>query len=536
MSKDSAYKLPTNSEEGIDLENYIYQTKEFPLWKLCLNQANHPNNYSVLYNDNACPLCGTVVGERKREAIRFVTACSDGHLDEVNWNYIVHRGNNCARTQIPNIQNSLTNENSFYWDQSGGTLGSIEIRCPRCDMVQNFADAYYRPLLCKGRNPETESIQSTQPRYNGCDKEARILQRQAANLRIAEVRTLLSIQESYTTLHRNFQNSFIRQEIQAYETYTKENLDSMEKLKSILTNLVNRKNIQPAIANQIIKSKWEDIEAVLNDLKQPYPTSYYGLIQREFSELIKGSINGIPPQNSNTGTGTICEMNKYLKKNFASSNGIKYSVSPLTKLRTVTVQTGFVRDIRQTDPNIRPRPVPVSFADLRNMHQLWYPGVEFLGEGIFIRRDENDGWYTAPAGNHAEKWMNALTKADDYSRFVFRDAANSTDELDPAFVWWHTFSHLLIRAIGEDSGYSSASIRERIYIERDGSRVRGGILLYATQPGTEGTMGGLIALAPFFDRYIRLAIEQLKHVPEIHYAYAKDFQVENMMGQHVMVA
>ena len=103
---------------------------------------------------------------------------------------------------------------------------------------------------------------------------------------------------------------------------------------------------------------------------------------------------------------------------------------------------------------------------------------------------------------------------NNYNRYVFRDRENPNsrrDELDPEFVWWHTFSHALIKAISDDSGYSTASIKERIYFERnENGKVRGGILLYAAQPGTEGTMGGLVALAPHFDQFIQTAIGMLE--------------------------
>ena len=77
------------------------------------------------------------------------------------------------------------------------------------------------------------------------------------------------------------------------------------------------------------------------------------------------------------------------------------------------------------------------------------------------------------------------------------------------FVWWHTLSHLLIRAIGEDAGFSSSAIQERVYLQVDGDKARGGILLYSTQSGGDGSMGGLLALAPYFDRMLEIAIQNL---------------------------
>jgi hypothetical protein len=62
-----------------------------------------------------------------------------------------------------------------------------------------------------------------------------------------------------------------------------------------------------------------------------------------------------------------------------------------------------------------------------------------------------------------------------------------------------------------DSGYSSAAIRERVYVRTnsDTGTASGGVLLYTAQPGGDGTLGGLIALVPQFERVLDAA---LRHV------------------------
>lgn len=57
----------------------------------------------------------------------------------------------------------------------------------------------------------------------------------------------------------------------------------------------------------------------------------------------------------------------------------------------------------------------------------------------------------------------------------------------------HTVSHLLIREIALECGYSSASIRERIYVGEPGRRYAG-VLLSTAASDSEGTLGGLVAL------------------------------------------
>jgi hypothetical protein len=61
----------------------------------------------------------------------------------------------------------------------------------------------------------------------------------------------------------------------------------------------------------------------------------------------------------------------------------------------------------------------------------------------------------------------------------------------PRYIALHTLSHLLIRTISLECGYSSASLSERIYSGQD----QGGILIYTAVPDAEGTLGGLVSLA-----------------------------------------
>ena len=64
----------------------------------------------------------------------------------------------------------------------------------------------------------------------------------------------------------------------------------------------------------------------------------------------------------------------------------------------------------------------------------------------------------------------------------------------------HTLSHLLIRTIALECGYSSASLSERIYAGTDDDP-RGGILIYTAVPDAEGTLGGLVSLGRAEDRW-----------------------------------
>ena len=60
----------------------------------------------------------------------------------------------------------------------------------------------------------------------------------------------------------------------------------------------------------------------------------------------------------------------------------------------------------------------------------------------------------------------------------------------------HTLAHLLIRQLSYECGYSSSSLRERIYcMEGTSQESMAGILIYTASGDSEGTLGGLVRQA-----------------------------------------
>ena len=57
----------------------------------------------------------------------------------------------------------------------------------------------------------------------------------------------------------------------------------------------------------------------------------------------------------------------------------------------------------------------------------------------------------------------------------------------------HTFSHLLIRQLSFDAGYSASSMRERIYVRPSATPgPMAGVLVYTAAGDAEGSLGGLV--------------------------------------------
>lgn len=119
----------------------------------------------------------------------------------------------------------------------------------------------------------------------------------------------------------------------------------------------------------------------------------------------------------------------------------------------------------------------------------WLPAVEVFGEGIFLTLDK--GELTAWERNEQVRDRVAGLR-DDLSRSFQADrlAAVTGEELSARFVLLHTFAHLLIRQLSFESGYSTASLRERVYARPENDQY--GVLIYTAAGDAEGTLGGLV--------------------------------------------
>ena len=485
LNGNGILRLPSNAEVNEPDLRYIYRTHPFPSWSLCVQ---HGILYHKVSNDTrACPRCprhadsGDAWRRARRDSIRFVRACASGHLDDVDWvRSIPHRGNSCAPTHL-------------LWQGGGGALRQIDIVCPDCQGQLNLGNAYSIDWRCSGRLPEQGSF-----RPGGCTEPSKIIQRGAANLRMAELRTALTIPPRYTRLHRLLEMSVIQSALVAAQP------GSRQELLRTLRNLVASGLLMQPVVDEIETYSEPTILSVIQDtLSGGTASNERELRLEEFRALQSASQDGAPPQPSPTpGSPPQFEVIRQNVRTLVTYSGLNLRVTPVNRLRVVMVQTGY-RRLGPLNP-----PVDLAFYDGQRQ---WYPGVELFGEGIFV-----DFAPSVPSeqplnkmkGSASNTWFDAWISP---SAVHQQAMPHSLHELHPVFVWWHTFSHRLINSLAIDSGYSSASIRERVFVDIDNQtgNATGGVLLYTAQPGGDGTLGGLIALVPQFERVLSVALREL---------------------------
>lgn len=175
------------------------------------------------------------------------------------------------------------------------------------------------------------------------------------------------------------------------------------------------------------------------------------------------------------------------------------SISLIDKVRVVNALIGFSRInpvMSKTDEG---------FVHIKETKTRWYPAYEVRGEGIFIELEQRD----------IEDWIrNNPTVVERANRINENYAIsfmgqNHPRTITPKFVLLHTLSHMLIKQLSFECGYSIASLCERIYCsEESEGKQMAGIFIYTASGDSEGTLGGLVRQGrpDAFSRILRKSI------------------------------
>lgn len=461
-------RVPANAELQLPVDQAIYPTTAFPYWALCAQHRPH----QVLYEVGAgCPECPKRPDWKRKErggkeAIRFIIACENGHMDEVHWHRLVHSGANCGTRH-------------YRWHGGGRALKHVWLECPKCLMRANFGIAYGRPWPCTARLLENGA--RPDPSTVKCVKDAHIVQRGSANLRLPEIVTALTIMEIPTRLHDVLTDRSLLGAVRAL--HRKGLLDDDELLEN-----AREAGIPGDSLAYLKNTPWPAIRRALDQLLEATGPDSVSLRDDEFERLRNAAANGAPAiPHPQLGSPPLFEVHRSEVRTITGpSSRHLLRISPVSRLRMVMVQTGYRR--------LNPQTGQLISTSFDWVGQPWYPGVELFGEGIFIDLADAS---LSPSGDRLAVWR-------DRHRSL-QDPLNH-----PVHVWWHSLAHRLLWALSVDSGYSSAAIRERVYLRKDGDTDGiGGLLLYTVQPGGDGTLGGLVSLVNRFEQVLTQALQDV---------------------------
>jgi hypothetical protein len=162
-------------------------------------------------------------------------------------------------------------------------------------------------------------------------------------------------------------------------------------------------------------------------------------------------------------------------------------VTLVHKLRETRVLTGFSRVYADADHDLASLQAKLR---LNPSDEIWLPAYKVFGEGIFLTLNED----------RLQKWEASLDVQNRVAPLLvrylaMRQARHLRDRnIGPRFILLHTLAHLLINRLTYECGYSTASLRERLYVSQNPNAPMAGILIYTAAGDSEGTLGGLVRM------------------------------------------
>ncbi|MDQ0878979.1 hypothetical protein QFZ77_007638 [Paenibacillus sp. V4I3] len=441
----------------------------FPRYMVCPNcRKLAPYNKFLIDKDSQIAYCHCVDNIKVFPA-RFIVACSKGHIDDFPWGFYVHskkRNLDCKGDLILNDKGV------------SGSIADVEVECKDCKEKRTLEDAFMGAGLpsCKGHRHWMGAWNQEE-----CSEKSRALLRGASNLYFPIVVSALSIPPYTSPI----------QQVVAEEMERLGKMDNKEKLQERI-----EEDMFPSFKEFDLDELWEVIlhQRGLDGEDQD-------LFYPEWAALLGGTGN-----NSELEFETEeQEVPERYKENVAK-------VIMVRRLTEVRVLEGFSR--------IEPLPDLTSIGEEDETHKesfkaslserklTWRPGIITRGEGIFITLSE------VALTVWEDKVKNAVAPMREAFSKYCKDR-NMDDQEFPdmtRYVLLHTLSHALMRQLCMGSGYSSTSLRERIYSRNKEGQKMAGILIYTATPDSEGSLGGLVELGKTekFEEVLFHALEEAK--------------------------
>lgn len=494
------FKLPSNADLSQADGTKLYTMEAFPRWAIC---KRHNVLKKMEFDRKWALPCSACRDENltfdEGIGVRFIQACPKGHMDDLDWQWEIHRGSKC-------------DGNEYDWDEEGN---DFEVTCRKCDAKTTYGDIRNKSennrLECSGHWAETLSHDSMPCREDvdgDTSATAKLILKNASNLRITHVVSSLVIPPFADRLYNMLSD---------YGQTLMDFSDRDFSKDDVIQKFEKNKRFLPGVSAEffsVLNGKHEDeikktVRAVLKEMETE-TLSEQESEDSEFEQLLHASEHGYPEPITGEPADFTVDKNKV--ETFHSAKlGIDLAVTPIDTLHVVRAQVGYRREVK-TSPeremdqymiSTTGELVPTFYEERTGTNSAkWFVGKKIKGEGIFIYAKDH-------------RVFNSETE----SFVCWREVSDAQDDetleryTHPVFVWWHSFAHRLVADLSIDSGFQSAAIAEKTYFRKNPNtgEIESGILLYAVQEGGDGTLGGLTGLVPSFGGIIERAILRSRH-------------------------
>ncbi|MDB5974669.1 MAG: hypothetical protein JWR07_1429 [Nevskia sp.] len=442
----------------------------FPAWLFCPTCRSLHRYTSTMEkaNEHRLPTCSDPACKKAALVpMRFVVACEEGHLQDVDWHWWCHldaqKGETGTCARVGSKMHFMVS------GASGGDFDSMSITCA-CGASKSFVGLtdQSRHIKCWGHQPwEFEKATCT-------STTARVYPRGASNIYYPSVLSALDLMSAETKEsvgRAEGLKTWYETNVLAKSARVANGLGaSRDALRGIFETVVAEGARQFGVPTSAAESaflEWLD-GTTAAPVEGASDRSQHGILAAEWPILARAVA---------TKTRNL-QARPYPTKAVwpARFSTVFEQVTLVDRLREVRVLTGFARVKTE-------RVLP---ADIEGTSS-WLPGIESFGEGIFIKinRAYLEQWEQAVQGAFAARSAELEAICERWGR-------QPADVYSSArFIALHTFAHGLVRRLSFDAGYSSSSLRERIYCGARGDGMAG-ILLYTSDSDSEGALGGLV--------------------------------------------
>ncbi len=413
----------------------------------------------------------------------ILVACKKGHIDDFPWVEWAHLKKKCICPE-PKLK-LISNSGSLG-------LGNLKIVCENCNAentmeFSNNKNAFKiefpedlsgrydinKGFKCKGKLQWKNKTEE-------CDEIPQMVLRNASNIYFPKIESSLSIPpysdkitseiEESSSFNQMIDFMERRKRRGKLESFFKEDYEQYIEDISEEINMATDLDLVKNVVDRIINKKNEDNNISRNDYRYD---EYQAFLHSEESSQCYSKDFKIERK----------DAKDYCIEEISNIVLVK-------RLREVRALVGFSRLVPPDNflMGVENGNNKLTLIDLKEDCDNWYPGYEVRGEGIFIELNEE------MINNWIDKNTEVKYRADILNKTYNEKRSNSIDrEITPKFILLHTLAHLLIKEFSFQCGYSSTSLRERIYCDMPSDDyTMNGILIYTADSDSEGSLGGLV--------------------------------------------
>ncbi|WPP33184.1 DUF1998 domain-containing protein [Streptomyces sp. CL7] len=462
------FAAPATANDRFDVANapgapYI----RFPSWLFC-GACRRMKRWRIADEKHGqAPRCPSCSPARTLAPMRFVQICQAGHLSDVDWWFWAHSRRDGGERRQCGEREKL----KFLVSERASGLEALSVACTAkdCGAVRDLLDVLgTHGLRCSGRNPWQRASEAVQ-----CPRPVQIVQRTAGNLYYPIVHSALDIPETDVPAHAD---DALADQVREHHLWVSLCRDAASPRAVLFRQMIQEDTgAGDALLDALLAEETGGMGPAATAAASEGPakpdlsreewaafTAPASPATRDFA--LRETTLGLAGETAEPWAGLAARFGRIVLAD---------------RLREVRALSGFTR----VSPEVGVVPADTS------RRLKWLPAVEVFGEGIFLtlNRAALKDWEDDPDVRRRVQGMRA-----DLDRSFQKDRLESVTgpELSPRFVLLHTLAHLLIRQLSFESGYTTASLRERIYARPEQDQY--GVLVYTAAGDAEGTLGGLV--------------------------------------------